>query len=325
VGKPRHLGPAPSRWWAATHGGQQHQNPQIGQTNYIYVRVRNIGAVDVTNILVHVHGAKAAASFSWPQDWMPEIGTASIASLPAGQTAIVQVPWQPPFAGHYCFLSRIEAIQDPITHDGWVKFDNNVSQKNVHVFDLMQAPLDSPIILTNPQQQPTHIDLLVASTGFPAGGTATLEFADPGLFQRWQDAGGDLQGAEVVPGTTSLSILPSPELGAVIGRVPMAVGEESQVFLRVTGPAGSQPIVTVTERVGGELVGGNIFQPPVLGIPGDGDGDGFCTELDAMLALQMATGALSEDLTLDVNTDGRVDESDALLLMTWAARDGQCG
>jgi len=325
--------PSSEPWWEspaiwARHqpdGVEQHQNPKFGQTNYVYVRVRNIGNVTVNNITVHVHGAKAASAFRWPQDWVPEIGSVGIPSLPSGQAANVYVPWQPPGTGHYCFLTRIEAVQDPITHDGWVKFDNNICQRNVHVMDLGRGPLDSPIILVNPQRQPTYVNLVIDSTGFPAGGAATLEFADPDLFQRWQDAGGDLEGGEIIPGTTSVSIRPSSELLATIARIPMSAGEQSEITLRVEGPLGSRPIVRVTEMIEGEEVGGNIYQPPVAAILGDGNGDGLCSEVDALMALQMAVGTLAEDLNLDVDQDGKVTELDALQILRWAVAGGQCG
>ena len=59
--------------------------------------------------------------------------------------------------------------------------------------------------------------------------------------------------------------------------------------------------------------------------PGDGNGDGLCTEVDALMALQMTVGKLAEDLNLDVDQDGRVTERDALIILKWAVRDGQCG
>jgi hypothetical protein len=43
------------------------------------------------------------------------------------------------------------------------------------------------------------------------------------------------------------------------------------------------------------------------------------------MALQMAVGTLAEDLNLDVDQDSRVTERDALTILKWAVRDGQCG
>jgi len=117
-------------WWSspdiwvrnAEDGIPAHQNPIAGRTNYIYVRVHNIGDATVDNITVHVYDSAGAVNLRWPDDWMPEIGTATIASLPAGQVTVVSVPWTPSYSGHYCFLTRIEAPDDQITFDGWVAF-----------------------------------------------------------------------------------------------------------------------------------------------------------------------------------------------------------
>jgi hypothetical protein len=43
------------------------------------------------------------------------------------------------------------------------------------------------------------------------------------------------------------------------------------------------------------------------------------------MALQMAAGAEAEDPNLDVDQDGQVTEVDALTILGWAVRDGQCG
>jgi len=59
--------------------------------------------------------------------------------------------------------------------------------------------------------------------------------------------------------------------------------------------------------------------------PGDSDGDGRCTEVDALTALQMAAGRLAPDAaSMDVDGDGRVAEVDALSILQWAASGGTC-
>jgi hypothetical protein len=193
------------------------------------------------------------------------------------------------------------------------------------VMDLSRKPLDSPIILVNPQLQPKHVDLVIDSTDFPAGGAVYVDL-DSDLFQRWQDAGGDLTGGQILPGTTSIAIRPASELKATIGRIPMSAGEQSEFTLRVEGPPESRPIVRVREIIDGEEVGGNIYQPPVSALLGDGNGDGLCTELDALMALQMAVGLQAPDIAgMDVNGDGQITEVDALQILKWAVAGGQCG
>jgi hypothetical protein len=64
-------------------------------------------------------------------------------------------------------------------------------------------------------------------------------------------------------------------------------------------------------------------QPTV--VKGDANGDGRCTEVDALAALRMAVGSDPADLALDVDGDGRVSEPDGLVILQWAAAGGQCG
>ena len=59
---------------------------------------------------------------------------------------------------------------------------------------------------------------------------------------------------------------------------------------------------------------------------GDGNGDGLCTEVDALMALKMAVGLQPPDVArMDVDGDGKVTEVDALQILKWAVAGGQCG
>ena len=59
-------------------------------------------------------------------------------------------------------------------------------------------------------------------------------------------------------------------------------------------------------------------------IPGDANGDGQCTEVDALTALQMTAGLAAADTRVDIDGDARVTEVDALTIMQWAAAGGRC-
>jgi hypothetical protein len=66
--------------------------------------------------------------------------------------------------------------------------------------------------------------------------------------------------------------------------------------------------------------------PPSPAQPGDGNADGRCTEVDALMALKMAVGVQPPDAAqLDVNGDGLVTEVDALQILQWAVKGGHCG
>jgi uncharacterized protein YegL len=271
-------------WWASPDiwvrnnqdGGLTHQNPIVGQTNYVYVRVRNIGDATVNNITVHLYDSPGASNLRWPDDWVPEIGTATIASLPAGQEAVVSVAWTPAAQGHYCFLVRIAAPDDRITFDGWVPFDNNICQRNVQIIG--DGASTTGVKVGNRSRGSGYSSMLIKSNNVPTGGSAKVTFTDPAMFQRWQQAGGTVTGGQVISGTNSiqLDVLPltsgasageAPVLDglsqveATIDRLPFEGEETSQLKFEVTVPTGKEaPMLQIAQVVDGETVGGNVLQ-----------------------------------------------------------------
>jgi len=248
-------------------GGTQHENPQVCQQNYVYVRVRNRGNAPMTNISVNLYYSENAAAIPWPDAWT-YIGTQTIASLAAGQNTVVTFPWHPTTEGHKCFLARIDAPDDPVTYEGMVPFDNNLCQRNLHATDPEQGGIDTEIIIGNPQSGSTHVDVAVGGENVAPGSEAYVDFLDQEVFDQWQDAGGDLEGGEVVPGTTSVRLDISSGAGAsgaieaVIGRIPMGAKAQTALSLRVEAPPGSEAELEVRQKIGGQDVGGSTYRPP---------------------------------------------------------------
>jgi len=248
-------------------GIEQHENPQVCQMNYVYVKVRNRGNTTMTNISVDLYWSENAAAIPWPAAWT-YIGTQTIASLAAGQNTTVNFPWHPTTPGHKCFLARIHAPDDPVTYEGMVPFDNNLCQRNLHATDPEQGRVDSEVIIANPQGGPTHTDVTIDGGKVPPDAKAYVDFEDAGAFQLWQDAGGDLEGGEVVPGTTSIELDVSSDgsgsgaIGAVIGRIPLGANAQTVLSLRVEAPPGSEPELAVRQKIGGQDVGGSTYRPP---------------------------------------------------------------
>ncbi len=278
-------------WWDSPDIWVRHQRdgqttpeqPLADQTNWIYVRVRNVGDATASDITVRVYSAAGAANIRWPADWLPEIGATTIGSLAAGQEAVVSVPWTPGRHGHHCFLVRIEAPADKIMQDGWVPFDNNICQRNVHILD---APASAPVGTPTPSTAGFGFGnrnlgsgmggVSVTSNDMPSTGTCTLRFTDPDLFRRWQDAGGTLTGGQVIRGTTSIRVDIQPQgagagtgrMNLGLGRIPLQPEEKSGIELQVTGPPGSRPpTIHIRQQLDGRDVGGNILRPPVTGGP----------------------------------------------------------
>jgi len=182
--------------------------------------------------------------------------------------------------GHYCFLVRIEAPADKIMQDGWVPFDNNICQRNVHILDapaagptpVMPTPSTAGFGFGNRNLGSGMGTITVTSNNMPSTGTCTLTFTDAGLFQRWQQAGGTVRGGQVIRGTPSIQVDIQPRgagsgLGAMnltLDRVPMQPEELSRLDVKVSGPPGAQsPTIEIKQTMGGQGVGGNIIRPPV--------------------------------------------------------------
>ena len=99
-------------------------------------------------------------------------------------------------------------------------------------------------------------------------------------------------------------------------------GDGYLVYLEfdVIGAAGSSTVlrgrVTTATRVDNDQplnvqVQDGLFTVTPSSLPGDADGDGRITSLDALTALRMSIGKIPSDLTLDVNGDGQVTALDA--------------
>ena len=147
---------------------QEHQNPEYGQINYVYVRVRNRGyQTSLGTEKLKLYWAKANTALSWPDNWNGSLtvgqgndevplgsllDTKSISPVKAQGQTIVQFAWSPPNPAsytnlvdsphHFCLLARIEATNDPMSNEvnGNVyqntKKNNNIAWKNLSVVDL---------------------------------------------------------------------------------------------------------------------------------------------------------------------------------------------
>ena len=147
-------------------GIEQHQNPEYNPNNpnYVYVKVRNRGAISSTgNDQVKLYWNKASTVFLWPSSWDGTntgedgilmsglVGTVTIPALDPGEETNLFIPWNIPnprdYIGinsrpwHFCFLARIVSYGDPITNEGETytsvnaRANNNIAWKNVTVVD----------------------------------------------------------------------------------------------------------------------------------------------------------------------------------------------
>ena len=240
--------------------------------------VQNIGDVSVDDIQVQFYGAEASASLHWPADWMPQIGTAIISSLPAGRVAAVSVPWTPTERGRDCFLARREAADDRIVFDDWAPFDNNVCQKNVRILE--EGISSTEVGIGNPQLEYGYGSVRMYSRDFPSGGRGSVKFTDPELFQRWRQAGGTVSGGDIISDTYSVqlgvrapgSVTPGDsvvsaaealgEVDMTIERIPFEGEEVSSLEFVISSPPGSNlPILQIEQKFSDRPIGGFVLRP----------------------------------------------------------------
>lgn len=130
-------------------GGGVHEEPEVGQINFAYVRIKNRGTQPATNIVVKAFHCLPGVGLEFPADWLP-MTTPSLAApnLAAGDNVGVVVgpfQWMPSQVGHECMFFSVSATGDPGNIDGhvvgpigeWrlVPHDNNIGQRNVHPVD----------------------------------------------------------------------------------------------------------------------------------------------------------------------------------------------
>ena len=128
-----------------------HQVPQLGQTNFAYVLVRNRGTQPAYNVRVNLYLGSTATGLSWPGDWKL-IGFSTIPELPADQTYLTApVAWNLPGVGSYSMVARLVTPQDlmtvpenaNITHN--TRGNNNIAWRSL---DIEMKPIGPPMLVT---------------------------------------------------------------------------------------------------------------------------------------------------------------------------------
>lgn len=167
-------------WIRNTNDGfsnQEHQNPNGGQLNYVYVKVRNRGCNPSSPANLKLYWGFASTGLSWPAPWDGSItapalmgnsiGTKPIGVLNGNDFQIFEFSWTAPDPSdynsivgadihHFCLLSRIETstaspygMTSPETSNLGlnVKNNNNIAWKNVSVIDTDGAGMFATSVL----------------------------------------------------------------------------------------------------------------------------------------------------------------------------------
>lgn len=130
-------------------GIDAHQEPELGSTNYAYVKIKNRGTQQAQNVVVYGYHTKPGAGLNWPADF-EAFATASInvGTVNANNTEekiVGPLEWTPNINayGHDCMLMIVKADGDASNVDNFtagetipewrlVPNDNNIGQRNVN-------------------------------------------------------------------------------------------------------------------------------------------------------------------------------------------------
>lgn len=206
---------------------QEHQNPKYypSSPNYVYVRVTNNScATSSGNDILKLYWAKANTALYWPEFWTGqvfingismgnEVGGVAIPILEPGEEAILEFEWNVPNPQnyfdindnpwHFCLLSRIESIDDPMSviegHDlpNNVRKNNNIAWKNTTVIDIYPdtpTKIGGVVAVSNPFSTVKSFDLQFKSEGTEKGNPIFEEAEvsvelDSKIYNAWEKGG----------------------------------------------------------------------------------------------------------------------------------------
>jgi hypothetical protein len=177
----------------------QHQNPEFGSTNWVYVKWHNGGGATTGN--VELYWANASTGLSWQTNWNL-LTSIPVSSFAANSTKIVEAPWNSlPGTGHYCMVARWVSGSDPMTNpettdiNGNVRNNNNIVWRNLNIVDLAPDPAeDVNFIVRNTGRERTTISLAIRppknelQNSFMRYGQVIIRF-DNALMKAWRLGG----------------------------------------------------------------------------------------------------------------------------------------
>lgn len=131
-------------------GIHAHEEAAIGETNYMYCKIKNRGGNQAQNVVVRGFHTKPGAGLNWPADFDPlataEIDVGTVNASDTEEIVVGPFEWTPNVNtyGHDCILMVASADGDAANIDNFtagetipewrlVPNDNNIGQRNVNL------------------------------------------------------------------------------------------------------------------------------------------------------------------------------------------------
>jgi hypothetical protein len=268
--------------------GQAWQSPDIipamnpsvfGTPNPVLVRAHNMGPRPATSVRVKFFWTDPATYIpvsAWRSDRItvetnPGIFTPTneqmINSVPAGGFTETAKPfiWDPPppawataDRGHFCLLTQIESAGDPVTFagGGWesIERDNNLAVRNVHVNDVGgNSPARIPFFIVGDLKERWLADLFFDPRPLPRGMALTVTL--PAAIIK----GAKLEYLKIVS-ERAREVTLAIEAGKVARIRGLQLAPKgrhlAELQIKPYKEAFKTATLTITQRVGGNVVGG---------------------------------------------------------------------
>lgn len=309
----------------ADFDGAAEVDPIFNQDNFVYARVRNRGTQDATSVNVRLYYADPSTSLTFPHDWNDgQTGVAAkgsitvsgsatdlqtLATVPANGSFVTPVPfvWRPPdpttatqsqvladgrVRGHFCLLSRLTTIDDPIIFPGGgessVINDNNISMKNEEVYSAVAGGMFTFHFYTRYARVANvrEFQLVADVSGLPARTEIAIEIPSKKIAQKYtvehaQTGVGKAATASMAEhdysvaamgGGTAMALAAAPPVqhrGEALVLAAFALLPNESALTKVTlhipkGTAKGRYPLAVGQRGGQQMVGGVTMVAEVL-------------------------------------------------------------
>lgn len=171
-------------------------DPAVDQANRIYVRVRNLGTTDASNVVVHIDRTDPEGRGIAGSNGFINIGSTTIANIPAGGTSDAFVTYTPSFTPtadqlaqgtfyfHTCLRVRIDPVGNELVLGNQ---DGDGEQENVDYFQAPPSPSpgaaphqDSFVLRNNDPTSPRFFNLSYF-TDLPPGWGVSINGGELGV------------------------------------------------------------------------------------------------------------------------------------------------
>jgi len=248
----------PDLWVRHAQDGQtDHQDPEFGQTNYVYARLHNIGCTTLN----------ATAALSWcdisawasPSSWNAIGAPVPVANLTSSESREISAPWPPPAPGAYCLHTVLNAPGDPANADGRAYMDNNKVQINVDVKDSYSGYTSNfHWFIENGMEKALKVDLVIWKLKVPQAAVLNLRIPADLEFERF--SGGRLK---KIPEFSAVEI--AARAGKlVIHGVKLKPLDKKEAVLSAVLPKdtklGDSILLKASEQINDREMGGIVFE-----------------------------------------------------------------